>query len=61
MRKRKFLVVVLVALLMVGGLIVSGCRLLGCSNYSRCVNNYSLDCGMSGCYSRTHYGYTCDC
>jgi len=61
MRKRNFLVVVLAALLLVGGLILAGCRLGGCSNYSRCTNYQYLDCGMSGCYSRSHVSYVCDC
>jgi len=60
MRKRGIFVVVLVTLMMVGGLILAGCS-LGCVDRSTCTNYYSYDCGMSGCYSRTHYGYTCNC
>jgi len=67
MKKAKILMVVLFALLMAGGLFLTGCYVYtttvggGCSSYYTCTNSYSSDCGRSSCYSYSHYGYTCDC
>jgi hypothetical protein len=62
LRNKRILVVLVAAMMMAGGLVfVASCSVLGCVDRYTCTNTYSYDCGMSGCYSRTHYGYTCDC
>jgi len=69
MKKAKMLVVVLVALLMVGGLFLAGCAVVGCPSGRPNTSGYCsyyTNCGGSsfnGYYCDEYYtlSYTCDC
>jgi len=57
MKRSKIFIVVMVALLMVGGLIIS-CDLSDCPRSDRC--KYDYHCNIGSCAAR-YYGNKCNC
>jgi len=68
MKKGKLVMVLVVALLMVGGMIMAGCAIIGCPSGRPNTSGYcswTWNCG--GSYNsnyycnRYYYNYSCDC
>jgi hypothetical protein len=62
MKKSKFLVLGLIALMLVGGLALASCDSDGrkCDSFSSCDHDANDTCGKTGCYKESR-GNGCSC